>query len=112
MVGIGGGEVGDAVVAEGEGKAGVDDVAEAGGGLRGPIPEWFSDLRLVIAEFPGGIGAEGITEGGGRPGGLGHIENGGIAELHVKLQQHEAAEQEALSGDLFLKEAAGGSVMR
>lgn len=107
------GEVRDAVVAEGEGEAGVDDVAEAGGGLGGPVPEGFGDFGFVVAELPGGIGAEGIAEGGGFLGGLGILEDGGIAELHVKLHQHEAAEEEALlSRCLLLKEPLGGLVVR
>lgn len=50
-------EVSDAVVAEGENKADVDDVAKACGGLGGPVPEWFGDFGFVVAELPGGIGA-------------------------------------------------------
>jgi hypothetical protein len=34
VLGVGGGEVGDAVVAKGQGETGVDDVAKAGGGLQ------------------------------------------------------------------------------
>lgn len=109
MLLIRGGEVGDAVVAEGEGEAGVDDVAEAGGRFGGPVPEGFGDFGFVVAELPGGIDAEGIAEGGGFLGGLGLFEDGRIAKLHVKLHQHEAAEQEALlSRCLLLKEPLGG----
>ena len=48
--------MGDAVMAERKSKAGVDDVAEARGGLGGPVPEGLSDLGFVVAELPGGIG--------------------------------------------------------
>jgi hypothetical protein len=88
-------------------------VPEAGGGLCGPVPEGFGDLGFVVAELPGGIGAEGIAEGGGFLGGLGLFEDGRIAKLHVKLHQYEAAEEEALlSRCLFLKEPMGGFVVR
>lgn len=58
------------VVAQGEGEAGVDDLTKAAGGFGSPVPERFADFRFVIAEFPGRIGAEGITEGGGYSGAL------------------------------------------
>ena len=113
MLLVGGGEVGDSVMPEGEGEAGVDDVAEAGGGLGGPVPEGFGDFGFVVAELPGGIGAEGIAEGSGFLGSLGLFEDGRIANLHVELHQHEAAEQEALlSRCLLLKEPLGGLMIR
>jgi hypothetical protein len=57
------------------------------------------------------IGTQGIAEGGGFPRGLGLLEDGGIAELHVEFHQHKAAKQEAFANDLFLKEAPGVVVM-
>ena len=102
----------DAVMPKSEGEAGVDDVAEAGGALGGPVPERFADFRFVVAELPGGIRAQGVAKGRGFFGGLGLLEDGGIAELHVKLDQHEAAEQEALANDLLLEKAAGRFVVR
>lgn len=96
MLGIGRGKVGDSVMPEGEGKAGVDDVAEAGGGLGGPVPERLGDLGFVVAKLPGGVGAESVAEGCRFLGGLGLLEHRWIAELHVKLHEHETAEQEAL----------------
>ena len=55
----------DAVMAQREGEPGVDDMAEAGGGFRGPIPEWKGDIRLIIAVLPCGVGAQGLAERGG-----------------------------------------------
>lgn len=113
VLGIGRGKVRDAVVPEGEGEAGVDDVAEAGGGLGGPIPERLGDLGFVVAKLPGGVGAEGIAESGRFLGGLGLLEHRWIAELHVEFHQHEAAEQEALlSRCLLLKEPLRGLMVR
>lgn len=107
------GKVSDTVVPKGEREAGVDDLTEASGGLGGPVPEGLGDLGFVVAELPGGIRAEGIAEGRGFLGCLGHFEDGWIAELHVEFHQHEAAEQEALlSRSILLKEPLGGVVLR
>lgn len=90
------GEMSDAVMTKGQGKAGVDDVAEAGRGLGGPIPKRLGNIRFVVTELPGRIGSESVAEGGGFLGGLGLFEDGGVAELHVELHQDQTAEQEAL----------------
>ena len=112
MLLIRGGELGDSVMPKSEGEAGVDDVAEAVGGLGGPVPEGFGDFGFVVAELPGGIGTEGIAESVSFLGGLGLFEDGRIAKLHVDLQQNETAEQEALLSRCFLlKEPLGGLVI-
>lgn len=104
--GIGAGEVGDAVVTQGEGEAGVDEVAKGAGCFGCPVPERFGDFGFVVSKHPGGMGAQGVAEGGGFLGGLGFFENGGIAELHVDLDEHETAEQEAFAENFLLKETA------
>jgi hypothetical protein len=96
---IGSGEVGYPVVPKGQGEAGVDDVAEAGGGSGGPVPERFAYLRLVVSEFPGGIGPQGVAEGSGFWSRFRPFEDCRIAQLHVGLQQDKAAEEETLSVD-------------
>lgn len=48
---VGRGEVGDAVVLQREGQAGVEDVAETGLGFRGPGPQGCGDFGFVVAEF-------------------------------------------------------------
>lgn len=49
------GEMGDAVVAKGEGEAGVYDVAKAGFCFGGPVPERLGDIGFVVAELPRGL---------------------------------------------------------
>lgn len=93
---IGRGKVGDSVVPEGEGEAGVDDVAEASGRLGGPVPERLGDLGFVVAKLPGRVAAESVAEGGRLLGCHGLLEHRWIAELHVEFHQRKAAEQEAL----------------
>jgi hypothetical protein len=57
--------VSDAVVTEGESEAGVNDLAKGGRRFGGPFPEGLSNLGFIVAEFPGGIGAESVAKGGG-----------------------------------------------
>lgn len=105
-------EVGDAVVAEGEGEAGVYDVTEASGGFSGPFPERRGDVGFVVGVFPGGVGAEGGAEGGGFGGCFGLFEDGGVADLHVDFHEDEAAEEESLLARGFGgKEVLRGGVM-
>lgn len=54
--------MGDAVVTEGKGEAGVDDVAEAVDVLVGLVEKRIGDFEFVIAELPDRVGAEVITE--------------------------------------------------
>jgi hypothetical protein len=105
--------MGDAVVAESQGEAGVNDVTEPGGGLGGPVPERFGYFRFVVAEFPNRIDAKSIAKVGGFPGCLRLFEDCGVAELHVKFNQNQAAEEKALfAARFFLKEPAGTVMMR
>ncbi len=83
MLLVRGREVGDAVVAQGEGEAGVDDVAEAGGGFGGPVPDGLGDLGFLVAKLPRWIGTERIAEGRGLLGSLGFFKDRRVAKLHV-----------------------------
>ena len=67
------GEMANTMV-EGEGEAGVYDLAKSGSSRGGPIPERLGDFGLVFAKFPEGVGTEGIAERGGFAGGFGLLE--------------------------------------
>ena len=98
-------------MAEGESEAGVYDLTETGRGFGGPVPERFRDIRFVVAEFPSGIGAEGVAEGGGFACSFGLLKDSRVPKLHIKFHQHEPAKKEALSARSVVSKKAGGAIM-
>lgn len=109
---IGGGEAGDAVVAEGEGET---DVVDAAGGIAGAgvLPDLVHETGAGIVEGePGGILAQvfDFPHGFFRGERLG--TDHGVSQEGINLDQHQFAEGEGLVGDFGFQKSAGRRVVR
>ena len=111
---VGGGEFGDALVAEGHGSAGVEKAAPGelrGGGV---FPQGFvggEGIGWVAQNAPAGVVAVGLNDLHGRRGGEGVGEKGGVAQLEIEFGQNEFAEDNVVEGGEAGQKGVGNGML-